>query len=124
MKLVLPGRVPSKKNQKRIVCRGNRPLLLSSENYEAWHEEMMLRVRRFRPKKPFETAVITVRIFPPDRIKGDLSNKEESVFDLLVDAGFLKDDNWFVLGEKHTYFGGVDRKNPRVELEINERPNA
>ena len=38
--------------------------------------------------------------------------------DLLVDAGVLPDDNWFVVDTALLKFGGVDKENPRVEVEI------
>lgn len=56
--------------------------------------------------------------FPPDRRKADLSNKFESVADLLVDAGVLEDDNWFVCPSVTIELGEVDKENPRVEIEI------
>ena len=52
MNLVLLGRVPSKKNSKRWMKFGGRMVLIPSEQFNVWHEEMMLRIRRYRPKKP------------------------------------------------------------------------
>ena len=40
--------------------------------------------------------------------------------DLFVDTGILSDDNWFVVGDIHLKFGGVDKLNPRVEVGIYE----
>src|SRR4051794_32605857 len=107
MKLVIPGRVPSKKNSRRAIYVGGRTIMIASKQYEAWHEEAawalkLSRVGRLAP----ETIVIT--FYPPDRIAGDLSNKCESVMDLLVDMEILKDDNWFICGDIHLKFGGVD----------------
>lgn len=118
MHLTLPGRVPSKKNSKRWLKFGRRMVLVPSEQFNAWHGEMMLRIRAKRPKKPFTAVEIAVTFYPPDRIRGDLTNKAESVHDLLVDAGYLEDDNWFLLSHAHQHFGGVDPKNPRAEIEI------
>ena len=53
-------------------------------------------------------------IYPPDRRKADLTNKAESIADLLVDNGFLADDNWTVVPKVVLTFGGVDRENPRA----------
>jgi Holliday junction resolvase RusA-like endonuclease len=118
--ITLPGRVPSKKNSKRIIQAGGRPRLISSEAFLAWHEEMMLRLRSKRPKTPLAHAEIGITFFAPDRIKGDLSNKAESVMDLLVDSGYLADDNWTVVGHVCLTFGGVDPKNPRAEIQVQE----
>lgn len=80
-----------------------------------WHEEMMLRVRKFRPKKPIARAAVSLTFYAPDRIKADLTNKAESCLDL---AEILADDSWFVVDPVNLHFGGVDRTNPRVEIVI------
>src|SRR4051812_22531078 len=97
MTLSLPGRVPSKKNSKRIVVAGGRPRIISSEAFLAWHEEMMLRVRRFRPKTPIVLASVAITFFADTRRRFDLTNAAESVMDLLVDAEILADDSWAVV---------------------------
>ena len=38
--------------------------------------------------------------------------------DLLVDAGVIEDDNWFIIPEISLKFGGIDRQNPRCEISI------
>lgn len=40
--------------------------------------------------------------------------------DLLVDAGILADDNWFVVPQLKLRFGGKDKINPRCEIIIYE----
>lgn len=57
-------------------------------------------------------------MFPNSKRKADLTNKAESIMDALVDAGVLEDDNWFVCGDIRLLFGGIDRLNPRAEVEI------
>jgi hypothetical protein len=116
--ITLPGRVPSKKNSKRIFCTSGRPRVLSSEAFIAWHEEMMLRVRRYRPAKPIPQAVVSITFYPDTRRMFDLSNAAESVMDLLVDAEILADDSWSVVPDLALHFGAVDAKNPRAEVEI------
>jgi hypothetical protein len=118
MHLVLPGRVPSKKNSKRIIQAGGRPRLISSEAFLAWHEEMMLRVRRYRPKTPIASAHVAITFFAENRRRFDLSNAAESVMDLLVDAEILADDSWAVVPELHLLFGGVAPGNARTEIEV------
>ena len=51
-------------------------------------------------------------------MKGDLSNKAESIMDLLVDNGVIEDDNWFEVPALASTFGGVDKANPRAEVVI------
>ena len=115
MRITLKGRIPSKKNSKIMVCRGRYPMLLPSENYTKWHKEASAQLPR-QTKEEFHNVHFT--LFAPDRRAGDLSNKFESVADLLVDNKIIKDDNWFVLENITMIFGGVDTKNPRAIIEL------
>ena len=123
MKLTLSGRVPSKKNSKRIVMAGSRPMILSSKDYEAWHTaasyELRLQLKgtinRIRFSGPYK---VEITIYAPNKVKGDLSNKAESIMDLFVDNYVLADDNWFEVPELVLTFGGVDKENPRAEITI------
>ncbi len=76
-----------------------RPRLISSEAFLAWHEEMMLRVRRYRPKTPIARAAVAITFFAENCRIFDLTNAAESVMDLLVDAKILADDSWAVVPE-------------------------
>lgn len=120
MHLTLPGRVPSKKNSKRIVNAGGRPRLIPSEAFLTWHEEMMLRIRARRPKQPISKAKVAVIFFAENRRRFDLSNAAESVMDLLVDAEYLADDSAENVPDLHLQLGGVEPKNARVEVDIHE----
>lgn len=48
----------------------------------------------------------------------DLTNKAESIADLLVDVGLLKDDNAYILGKVLLLHGEKDASNPRAEVVI------
>lgn len=61
---------------------------------------------------------IEITIYAPDKRKADKTNKAESIMDLMVDAGIIEDDNWFVFPELNLKFGGVDREFPRAEVVI------
>lgn len=118
MTLTIFGRVPSKKNSKRIVQTSSRPRLISSDAYLAWHEEQMLRIKRHKPKQPIPAAHVAITFFAGTRRKFDLSNAAESVMDLLVDAGILADDSYDVVPRLLLTYGGLDPSNPRVEVEL------
>ena len=73
-----------------------------------------------KPEK-FESQTIKeikAVFFAPDRRASDLSNKWESIADLLVDNMIIMDDNWYEVPRVVLMFGGVDKDNPRVEIEI------
>ena len=119
MRIILKGRIPSKKNSRNIFVVKGRLLNIPSKQYEAWHEEKSweLKMRKFEKLEKVESIEIT--IFAPDKRKSDLTNKVESLMDLMVDNGILEDDNWFVCGDIRLKFGGVDKENPRAEIIIN-----
>lgn len=115
----LTGGVPSKKNSRRQIRCGGRTINIPSKNYEEWHRDASMQLIAQRAKKiAGEYHKVDIKLFAPDRRKGDLTNKAESIMDLLVDNGIIEDDNWFVVGGLHLFFGGVDKENPRAEVII------
>lgn len=117
--LTLKGSVPSKKNNKQIRYRHGSPMITSSDNFQEWHEEMMwcTALRRCQKiKGPVQD--VQMEFFVSSKRKADLTNKAESIMDLLVDAGILEDDNFFIVPAVTLLFGGVDPKNPRVHIQI------
>lgn len=116
MKIILKGRIPSKKNSKQIINRGGRSFLISSVNYRLWEEAQLWLLPKI--KAPIQECRINAYFYFPDRLRADLSNKFESIADLLVKGNILQDDNWKVLKEVHQFAMGVDKLNPRVEIEI------
>ncbi len=61
---------------------------------------------------------VVLTIYAPNRRRGDLSNKWESVLDLMVKKGLINDDSWWDVPHCEFIFGGVDRKNPRAEVVV------
>lgn len=116
MIITIKGDVPSKKNSRNIFCRGNRPINIPSKNYVDWHDEQMWLMKKHKPKKPLDHANVQIVIYPKTQRAADLTNKAESIMDLLVDAGILQDDNWFICETVVLAFGGVDKTNPRAEI--------
>lgn len=117
MKYVITGDTPSKKNSKIISCRGRFPIVLSSKNYTQWHGQASKQLQG-ATKWSGEVSSITLTIFPRTKRKSDLTNKAESLMDLLVDCNIIEDDNWFICPKVEIEFGGVDKVNPRAEIII------
>jgi len=117
--ITVMGRIPSKKNSKRIITRGGKPSIISSESYEAWQSNALWDVH-----KQWTDAVLTtvneveITFFWPDKRRCDLSNKAESIMDLLVDAKINADDNWGVVPRLVLISGGVDKVSPRADIVI------
>ena len=121
MTITLTGRVPSKKKSRRAIYVHGRTIMIASKDYDAWHKAALEELEWKWPKRLVISApkLISLVFFPPNKIRSDLTNKAESVCDLLVDAGIIPDDNWFVVPEIHLKLGGVDKANPRCEITIN-----
>lgn len=110
--ITLYGRIPSKKNSKMAIPMGRRCILLPQKNYKEWHKDASLQLLG---KKDISVPCrLTIEFWFPDARKTDLSNKCESIMDLLVDNGILPDDNCLVIPELLLIYHGIDRINPRA----------
>jgi hypothetical protein len=154
IKYYCPGSIPSKKNSKRVVPIKSKKtgkikrVPISSKRYVDWHKESMefLKNEFGLPPIPIQSCYkLIVDIYYGDFRKADNSNKVESIHDLLVDAGILKDDNWIVTGtttqvphydkgmprflvtiwadEKHPYHEGINWKTFNVVGENHVEPD-
>lgn len=93
----LDGRTPSKKNSRQTVRATGRSF--PSESYRRWHRAAMAQLMIQKvPRKATLSNGIEIRFYFNDLRRCDLTNKAESVMDLLVDYGILKDDSWLCTG--------------------------
>lgn len=118
LKIFLSGRIPSKKNSKIFTYKNNKPLLLSSKEYKLWHEEKSYELLKYKNQIPknYKNCIVEMKFIFPDNRKTDLTNKAESIMDLLVDNGFLVDDNFEIVPEIKLKFIKVDNKKAGVEI--------
>lgn len=119
-KIIIKGRIPSKKNCLTIAGSGKKKWITPSSKYTNWEKEQIGFIRASLPNlttlnPPYK---IDIKFYAPDYHEADLSNKLESIQDMLVTCKLLEDDNWFVLGDIHPRFIAVDSENPRAEVEI------
>lgn len=105
LKLEINGRIPSKKNSKEVsilktgVKSKSRVKVKSSPQFYEWHNLAVEQVSKYPRCELKKTKSISILIFFPDKHRADLTNKAESIMDLLVDCGIIKDDSWDVVGE-------------------------
>ena len=116
--ITIEGRIPSKKNSRNVFSRGGKLFNIPSKKYKEWHSVATLQISEFENLQIEEVSSIDLKFYAPDRRSADLTNKAESVLDLLVDNGVIIDDNWFVLKNVNLYFQGVDKERPRCEVII------
>lgn len=99
----IPGLVPSKKNRHKVLLnkRTGKRFVRSDEEYQAWENEQLFRLKANkdvrRLKKPVEKCSVNLVFLGWDNRRWDLTNKAESIMDLLVSAEVIADDNWKVV---------------------------
>lgn len=123
MQIIIRGRIPSKKNSVVMFVRNGKLFKMPSNKYREWHKDASEQLKGQYPLAVALSGIpivkvqaIELRLFAPDKRAADLTNKAESVMDLLVDNGIIADDNWFVVPIILLTFGGVDKADPRVEI--------
>lgn len=88
------GAVPSKKNSRRLFRRGKRVFNLPSKYYEKWHKDALEQLAlQKRPPSPIKRCAIDILLEYDNIRRRDIDNATNSIFDLLVDAGIIIDDN-------------------------------
>ena len=115
MKFKLKGNIPSKKNS-RINTRSGRSF--PSRKYSEWHEDAGWQIKSLKPIK--HRIKIDYIFTPKDRRLFDVSNKIESINDLLVDMGIIEDDNYKFLLIGDTTVLHCDKENCGCECIINK----
>lgn len=118
--IIVKGRVPSKKNSTRRVISRGRTFTIPSKQHEIWYKEKSFELMEKHIGKITNIGNIKITIYAPDKRIADLTNKAESLMDLLTNNGIIEDDNWFVCPDVHLIFGGIDRENPRARIDIYE----
>lgn len=116
--LVIKGRIPSKKNSRNLFVRGGKLMNIPSKKYAEWHKDALNQLKDFAPLCWDKIPAIKLEFYAPDKRASDLTNKAESIMDLLVDKCIISDDNWWVVGRIILVFKGVDKTNPRCEITI------
>ena len=118
-KIIIKGRIPSKKNELVIAGGSSKKWITPSAKYNRWEKEQIEQIRANQNVKPLNPPYqMNIKFYAPDLHAADLSNKLESIQDMLVACGVIEDDNWFVLSDINMKFSTVDKDNPRAEIEI------
>ena len=105
---IISGIIPSKKNNKFIVMKDGKPIIISSEKYRDWEKDMMWVLRVQNREKLFINYPVSIsfRFYSKTKRKFDLDNKVTSLLDLLVKASILDDDNYNVVKRISAEFMG------------------
>lgn len=124
MHLTLYGDPVTKKNSQRILYKYTRcgrkvPFIAPSKAFVDYQEKCLWQIKS--PHSPI-SARVNVRCvyYMKTRRKVDLANLIEATTDILVKAHVLDDDNSKIVAGHDGSRVEIDRKNPRVEIEIEE----
>lgn len=114
MKLTLPLPPPLSASYTNVRNNGR----AKTPRAKTWHQEASLSVlghdKTGWPLKPPYSVKYT--LFFKDRRITDIENRSKLTSDFLKDAGIITDDSQ--IDELILRRGGIDPKNPRVEVEI------
>lgn len=112
--ITIHGQTPSHKNSKLWTGR----VLMNNKAYLAWRDDAELDVLGQMDKKYPDGVEVEMTFYVCDRRRRDIDNMIASILDVLVSTGVITDDNCFVVRGIHAYYGGIDREDPRAEVEL------
>ncbi len=122
MKLTIIGSPRTKKNSQRIVQVKGRPVIIQSKNAVGWEASAVAQMKSATRRDtqgmwlPAEGPVSLRALVYRDRKVGDLGNYLAAVCDALERAGVVENDRLIQSFDGSRLL--VDKKNPRVEIEI------
>lgn len=121
IKITIPMPPVTKKNSMRILhsSKTGRPFIMPSQQYLDYEAEAVWHCKRAGVQRTIEEPVeVKCLFYMPTRRRVDLTNLLESIDDVLVKAGVLKDDHGGIIvshdGSRVLY----DKDNPRTEVYI------
>ncbi len=131
--IVIHGQTPSHKNSRNVVRNRatGRPFLRNTDQFLSWAQGAEVEVLSQARRKFRGELRIVIRFFVKNKVGRDLDNMAASVLDVLsppgkgkkYGAGVIDDDSCFVVPDVHLIFGGIDREDPRAEIDIYELDN-
>ena len=97
IEIILYGFIPSKKNNRRNFWH----ISLPSETYTEWHKRIVNVLSWIEWNFKSFPCKITIKSIAWDRVKSDVDNQAQSIFDTFTDLWIIPDDNRFVVQELH-----------------------
>ncbi len=128
--IVIPSSPATKKNSNRIIKVKGFVKIIPSERfmkYQKFCEEYVAPIRKKANLEPYNFGIsVKIRVATDKWIVPDYTNICQALGDIFQHHGLISDDKWihWTDGEvvdnvpKEHWFMGVDKENPRVEIEI------
>ena len=95
IEIILYGFIPSKKNNRRNFWH----ISLPSETYTEWHKRIVNVLSWIEWEYNTFPCKITIISVAWDRVKSDIDNQAQSIFDTFTDLWIIPDDNRFIVSE-------------------------
>lgn len=121
IEITVPLAPITKKNHQEIMhsSKTGKPFVMPSRQYRDYEAKAAWYCKRAKVQRPIEEPVeVKCLFYMPTRRRVDLTNLLESIDDVLVKSGVLKDDNSGIIvshdGSRVLY----DKDNPRTEVYI------
>ena len=117
----------TKKNSQRIMhsSKTGKPFIMPSQQYLDYEAEAVWHCKRARVLRPIEEPVeVKCLFYMPTRRRVDLTNLLESIDDVLVKSGVLKDDHSGIIVSHDGSRVRYDKDNPRTIIFIRKLENA
>ena len=116
--IIIPVAPKTKKNSQRIVIgKKGKPIIIQSEAYKDYEEAALYYLRPIGIDYPVNIRCL---FYMPTHRRVDLTNLLESIDDVMVKAGTLKDDNCEILAGHDGSRVYYDKDDPRTEIYIEE----
>lgn len=123
MKLIISGTVPSLKNSKQIYrTRSGKPFITSSDKAKEWTETAVTELQeQFKGYRVTDYPItVAMMFYNKDNIRRDLDNQCSTVLDALRHSGVIAEDDNKHINCLVIKYGGLDKTNPRVEIELKD----
>ena len=118
--LVILGRPATKKNSGQIVRVGRFRKLLPSKAFIVYERKALEQLKDYDMLHFTGSLQMTVRYYLPDRRWWpDLIGLLQGTSDILQKAGIYDDDK-YIVSYDGSCIAGLDKENPRCEIEIKE----
>lgn len=121
IKITIPMPPVTKKNSMRILhsSKTGRPFIMPSQKYMDYEAAALWHCKRAKVQRPIEEPVeVKCLFYMPTRRRVDLTNLLESIDDVLVKSGVLKDDHSGIIVSHDGSRVRYDKDNPRTEVYI------
>lgn len=124
MILTLEGDVPSQKNNKQIAknFQTGQRFIRSSDRVLAWKDEHAGQLAgQFNGYKVTDYPItVEITLWFGNDVRHDLDNAAATVLDMMVHDDIIDDDGNKFINRLVVNYGGIDRKNPRAEIKLED----